>query len=142
MTTVVIVDDEPHIATVLRHLLEDEGYRVEVARNGDEALESIRREPPDLVLSDVMMPGLDGWGLARALRSDPALRAVPVVLMSAGTAKEGADRLYAAFVRKPFDLDEILQLVEEYADPVGQGPGAPEPALDGDPAATTRGAWG
>jgi CheY-like chemotaxis protein len=114
MKTVLVVDDELVIVEVLRDLLEDEGYRVMTAHNGREALEHLAVEPVDLVLSDVMMPHLDGRGLCQAMQADPAYRAIPLVLLSAGGQNAVRDHRcpYAALVGKPFDLAVVLGLVE------------------------------
>jgi DNA-binding response OmpR family regulator len=104
---VLLVDDERAIRTILRFNLESEGFAVAEAGDGSEALEQIRRQRPALVLLDVMMPGLDGWGVAAELTADPELKDVPVVFVSARAARE--DRLRAqelgavGYVVKPFD---------------------------------------
>ena len=102
--TVLIVDDERLIVEVLAGLLEDEGYAVRRAYDGQAALRQVEAEPPDLVLSDVAMPGLNGVELARRLSA----RGIPVALMSAAGADPGIPGV--AFVPKPFDLDRILNV--------------------------------
>ena len=110
--TILVVDDEAAIAEMLQDLLEDEGYQVVTAGNGHEGLARVAKVRPQLVLSDVMMPGLDGRAFCRALHADPAYRAIPVVLMSAAAAPEAQDGCtYAAFVRKPFDLATFVGLI-------------------------------
>ena len=105
---VLIVDDEPLIRQVLADLLSDEGYRVASAADGREALALASEQSPDLVLSDVTMPRLDGVALVRALRA--AGCRVPVVLVSANYA--AVDLPGVRFVPKPFDLDAIITAVE------------------------------
>ncbi|MCC6314251.1 MAG: response regulator [Thermomicrobiales bacterium] len=103
--TVLIVDDDRHIVGVLAALLEDEGYRVRRAYDGMSALQEAEVAPPDLVLSDVAMPKMNGLALAQRLRD----RGIPVVLLSAAIADP---RLAGVpFVRKPFDLDQVLDTV-------------------------------
>src|SRR5690606_28830070 len=80
---ILLADDNADMRDYVARLLAEEGYRVEPVANGAAALEAVRRERPDLVLSDVMMPELDGFGLLQALRGDPSTRAIPVVLLSA-----------------------------------------------------------
>jgi two-component system response regulator MprA len=104
---VLVVDDEPVILNVLAELLTFEGYRVRRAGNGRAALAAIADDPPDLVLSDVMMPGLDGVGLTRHLRSTGDQ--TPVVLISAVYAD--VDLPSVDFVPKPFDLDHLLRII-------------------------------
>lgn len=109
MPTILVVDDEVAITEVLRDLLEDEGYHVITARNGHEALASVAEVRPDVVVSDVMMPAMDGWQLCRALQSDPSFQPIPIVLMSAAAqphSREGCS--CTAFVPKPFNLDAVL----------------------------------
>jgi len=114
---VLIADDEPNIVISLEFLMKREGYQVLVARDGQAALEAIRREQPDLVLLDVMMPLLSGFDVCQAVRADEALAAVKIVLLTAkgretdtakGTAM-GAD----AYVTKPFSTKELAQRVRE-----------------------------
>jgi putative two-component system response regulator len=109
--TILVVDDlEPNLL-LLDDILSTEGYRVVRARDGNEALDLVLSEHPDLVLSDLRMPGRDGFALCRALRSTPATRLIPVVLMTGAT--EADDRLRAIeagahdFVAKPIDQSEL-----------------------------------
>ena len=113
MPRILVVDDEQAISQVLHDLLTDEGYEVLTAGNGWEALACMTDGRPDLVLSDVMMPVMDGAELCKALAADARYGTIPVVLMSA--AGEGTTRercTYAAFVAKPFNLLDILDTVE------------------------------
>ena len=110
------MEDEPAIAAVLQDLLEAEGYEVATAGDGHAALRRLAEVRPALVLSDVMMPRLDGWALCRALQADARYAAIPVVLMSAGAAPAGAAGcVYAAFVRKPFEVDTLLTTIRRVA---------------------------
>ena len=102
--SVLIVDDERSIVEVLAELLEGEGYAVRRAYDGEPALHQVEEVPPDLVLCDVEMPGLDGVELARRLTA----RGIPVVLMSAAVADPGFPGV--AFIPKLFDLDRILSV--------------------------------
>lgn len=112
MTLILVVEDEAAIADVVRDVLEDEGYSVRWAGNGRDGLAAVAEQPPQLVLSDIMMPVLDGRAMCRAIQSDPRYRHIPIVLMSAAALDVAADTCrYAAFVRKPFDLDRLLGTV-------------------------------
>lgn len=114
MKTILVVEDELAIADMLSTLLADEGYEVLIAGNGREGLALVAQEHPDLVLSDVMMPILDGREMCRLIRAEPEYGDIPVVLMSA--ARDGAMSFecgQAAFLSKPFDLDRLLGLVLE-----------------------------
>lgn len=111
MATILVVDDEPPILALLRDLLEAEGHTVLAAHNGCDALALARAEHPDLVLSDVMMPIMDGVQLARMLRADAIMRELVVILMSAAHPPDLALVGAAAFLAKPFDLDEVNRLI-------------------------------
>jgi len=110
----LVVDDNLDNALLLQTLLEEEGYCVEVADSGQAALEQMRIAPPDLVLLDVMMPGMDGFKVVRKIRGDRRLRATPVVLITAYDEpfveygwKLGADD----FIRKPIDYEQLMQRI-------------------------------
>ncbi len=111
MTTILVVDDEPLIRDLVAALLRDEGYAVVTAADGHTALEIFRRDLPDLVLMDVMMPRLDGRTAFRAMREHADAQQIPVILMSAAAHPTELERGIAAFVRKPFDLNQLLTLV-------------------------------
>ena len=113
---IVLVEDEPDIAEVLQYNLEKEGLRVTCERRGDAALEAIRRDPPDLVLLDLMLPGLDGLELTRALKRDAATAALPIVMLTA--RGEEVDRIVGLelgaddYVTKPFSPREVVLRVK------------------------------
>jgi diguanylate cyclase (GGDEF)-like protein len=113
---ILVVEDSATQREQLQHLLEEHGYAVESAANGRKALESARRRKPTLIVSDIVMPELDGYGLCKALRSDESLKEVPVVLLtSLSDARDvilglecGADN----FIRKPYQSIYLLQRIE------------------------------
>ena len=110
MTLILVIDDEISIVEMLSAFLEEEGFQVMTAYNGQEGLERLANALAAVVVSDVMMPLLDGWELCRRMQADPRYRSIPVVLMSAvRTIPSLAGCRYAALVRKPFELDEMLQ---------------------------------
>ncbi len=114
MKTILLVEDEVSIAELVTEILQEAGYEVVVAWNGREALDLLGARHPDLVLSDVMMPLVDGRDLCNMVRSGDGTRGVPVVLMSA--LQESAVRGscdYSAFVRKPFEVDTLLATVAQ-----------------------------
>ncbi|HRC88213.1 MAG TPA: response regulator, partial [Thermoanaerobaculia bacterium] len=82
-TRIALVEDEPDIAEVLRYNLEKEGFEVETVTRGDQALELIRRQPPQLILLDLMLPGLDGLDLTRTLKRDSNTARIPLVMLTA-----------------------------------------------------------
>lgn len=115
--SVLVVDDEADLAGLLRALLEGAGYRVAVAGDGRAALRLLGAGHYDLVLSDLMMPYLDGAGLAAAMRADPALRAIPLVLLSAAPGAAARAAPCAAFLPKPFDVEAVLATVARLLGP-------------------------
>ena len=118
MTTVLVVDDEPDVLAIVVAILEEEGYHVVAARNGQEGLAQLRQARADLVISDVMMPLLDGRALCRSIAADPELGAIPVIMMSAGGETLVRDTCpYRAFVVKPFNLDALLTTVQQVLQP-------------------------
>lgn len=114
---ILVVEDDAHLRALLGDVLSDEGYDIALAGDGREALDLLATSRCDLVLSDVMMPRLDGRALARAMREDAALRPIPLVLISAGGAGIVAGVECAAFVPKPFAIEHLLQTVERVLSP-------------------------
>ena len=114
MKTIVIIDDEFGLADVLASTLSDTGRRVFSAANGVQGLEVMAQHAPDLVLLDYMMPLLDGVGVLTAMRADPKLAAVPVIMMSAMPESVVRARCpgCVAYLRKPFDFQTLLSAVE------------------------------
>jgi len=108
----LVVEDEIPIREVLCSILEDEGYRVVGVGDGRAALAALAADRYDLILSDMMMPRLGGADLAQSLADDPALRAIPLILMSALKAAPNHEVPRAAFLPKPFDLYDLLDTVD------------------------------
>jgi CheY-like chemotaxis protein len=125
MASVLVVDDEFGIGELMEALLEDEGHRAITAMNGRHALERMAEHLPDLVISDLMMPVMDGAALLRAMRGNPDFHAIPFVLMCAlpENAVAGMITGYDAFLRKPFKLAEITGLVDRLLIKKPGGPG-------------------
>lgn len=114
---VLIAEDERPIAEALCVIIEDAGYRAVVARNGDHALELARRQLPALVITDYMMPHMNGVQFLLALREDARLRgqnAPPVVLMSAADLPIANESQADAIIRKPFNLEEIEAIMRRF----------------------------
>lgn len=117
---ILVVDDEVAIRELLVEILADEGYTVRVASNGRAAVTMVQRERPDLMLMDVMMPGLDGPATLHHLRTLPDPVVVPTVLMSAAHHfnPDGAEAV--AFISKPFNLEHLLAVVAHMLCPAGK----------------------
>ena len=116
VTTVLVVDDNADIRAYVRRHLVGSGYGVVEATNGEEALTLVRQRLPDLVVSDVMMPRLDGIGLCRALRADPETDFLPILLLTAKAATEdrldGFAELCDDYLTKPFDVRELVARID------------------------------
>lgn len=115
MKTILVVDDELGIANVVAATLEDEGYRVLSASNGLQGLEQLNEGKPDLIVSDFMMPFMDGATMIRQIRANAALQRVPILIVSAMQEALIRSRFedLDAFLRKPFRIATLLNLVEE-----------------------------
>ncbi|GAB5534295.1 MAG: hybrid sensor histidine kinase/response regulator transcription factor [Rubricoccaceae bacterium] len=115
-TTVLVVDDHAEIRAFVRRHLERAGYRVTEATDGEDALDRVRERLPDLVVSDVMMPRLDGLGLCRVLRADPETDFLPILLLTAKAGTEdrldGLAELCDDYLTKPFDVRELVARVD------------------------------
>jgi DNA-binding NarL/FixJ family response regulator len=118
----LLVDDEPKLLLAVAAVLRDEGFDVTTARNGKEALVRIAASVPDLVVSDIRMPLMDGYSLARHLRSAPHTKLVPIVFL---TAKDDTrDRVEGfrvgidAYLTKPFEPDELIAVIRNILDRV------------------------
>jgi CheY-like chemotaxis protein len=110
MGTVLVVDDEFGVANLIDAILTDEGHRVLTAANGRQGLETLAKQQLDLVFLDYMMPVMDGSALLRTIIDNPALKQIPVVMMSSMPEASVAERCsgYVAFMRKPFTITEVI----------------------------------
>jgi DNA-binding response OmpR family regulator len=116
-TTLLVVDDEPEINKLVARIFEKRGYRVNTATDGAEALASVAKDRPDLIMLDLNLPRIDGWEVCRRLKGDPATRAIPIIMLTAAHANVddaeiglglGADE----YVAKPFVRAVLLHNVE------------------------------
>jgi len=111
----LLVDDEPNLLRAVAACLKTEGYEVNTARSGHEALMQLAESVPDLIISDIRMPGMDGYKLARQLRGSPRTALVPIIFLTA--KDETADRIEGfragidAYLTKPFEPDELIAVV-------------------------------
>ncbi|WP_320172668.1 response regulator [Maridesulfovibrio sp.] len=117
---ILVVDDEVHIRMLLEQTLEEleDDYGVELltAENGEEGLDCIREECPELVFLDIMMPYMNGYEVCQAVREDPALSGVKIILLTAkgqeADRKHGLELGAERYMTKPFDPDEILEVAK------------------------------
>jgi len=125
MAKILVVDDEAHIVMILKDSLEFSGFQVATAYNGEEALEAVDREHPDLIVLDIGMPKLDGWEVCRRLKGNDATRGIPIIILTAyaqmSDQKKGVALGAERFVSKPCDLtyliEEINALLSQKAKP-------------------------
>jgi CheY-like chemotaxis protein len=111
---VLVVDDDPTIRETLEFAFLTEGYEVQAAANGQEALLAARTLQPNVIFLDLYMPVMDGWTFATAYREQPGPRAALVVMSATVDARGAAEEFGAmAYVGKPFDLDEMFALAEQ-----------------------------
>jgi two-component system alkaline phosphatase synthesis response regulator PhoP len=114
--TILIVDDEVDLVDLLKYNLEQEGYSVVTATNGADALDIARRAAPDLIVLDVMMPGMDGIEVCRRIRKDAAIRTTPVIMLTARTEDEdyvrGLDVGADIYLGKPISLPVLISQVK------------------------------
>jgi len=116
---ILLVEDEPNIVVSLTFLLERAGFEVATESNGQKAIDSILDDPPDTLVLDVMLPGLDGFEILRRVRADPRVEKLPVLMLTAKGQREdrknaleiGADM----FITKPFSNTEVVEAVRELA---------------------------
>jgi CheY-like chemotaxis protein len=115
---ILVVEDVPNVLELLDVTLRFKGYPVVTARNGQEALDLIKSEPPSLVITDILMPKMDGYALAHRLRTNPQTRHIPLIFLSA-TYVTPEDKQFAIsigavrFIEKPIDTEEFLLTVAE-----------------------------
>jgi DNA-binding response OmpR family regulator len=126
---ILVVDDDKAIAKVVRSYLEQAGYLVQTAHDGETALHMLRSEKPDLVVLDLMLPDRDGWEITRLIRSDPMLGALPIIMLTARV--EDTDKIVGLelgaddYVTKPFNAREIVARVRSLLRRAGFGQAAP-----------------
>ncbi len=120
MATILIVDDEGPVRYFLAELLAAAGHRTLQAVHGAEALAVVEKERPDLVVSDIMMPVLNGAELCRRLKAGDDTGATPVILMSAAGVRADDGTGADAFIAKPFDLEDMEALVQRWLPPKAQ----------------------
>jgi DNA-binding response OmpR family regulator len=118
---ILLAEDDPVTARFVGSLLEEHGYEVVVAADGDRALEVAERAEPDLIVSDLVMPYRDGFEVLRALRNDPRFRSIPVVILSMRDREEDIVRGFEQgaddYVVKPFNARELVARIRKLLEP-------------------------
>ena len=112
---ILIADDEEDVVTTLQFTLEKEGYQCLTAYDGKEALDKAKRENPDLIILDIMMPKMNGYEVSRLLKFDARFKHIPIVMLTARTqAKDkeiGRDTGADVYITKPFEMDDLVSTV-------------------------------
>ena len=115
---ILIVDDEADLVETVRFPLEMEGYHVLVSYNGEDALNQARKENPDLILLDLMLPKLDGYKVCRLLKFDDRYKHIPILMLTAKTQEKdkalGMETGANEYITKPFEMDDLLKKVKAY----------------------------
>jgi CheY-like chemotaxis protein len=115
---VMVIDDEPDFCTVISELLGIADVRVSQAHNAGEAISLLEQATPDLILTDVMMPGMDGLDFVRHVRADPDLQAIPTIVVSARVRPEDREAALLAgadgFLAKPFTWRQLMHTIDPY----------------------------
>ena len=115
---ILVVDDEVDLVETVRFSLELEGYDVLIAYNGEEALNQARKENPDLILLDLMLPKLDGYKVCRLLKFDERYKHIPILMLTAKTQEKdkatGMETGANEYITKPFEMDELMKKVKGY----------------------------
>ncbi len=115
---ILVVDDEVDLVETVRFSLELEGYDVLVAYNGEEALNQARKENPDLILLDLMLPKLDGYKVCRLLKFDERFKHIPILMLTAKIQEKdkvtGMETGANEYITKPFEMDELMKKVKNY----------------------------
>jgi two-component system alkaline phosphatase synthesis response regulator PhoP len=115
---ILVVDDEVDLVKTIRFSLETEGYTVLVSYNGEDALNQARKENPDLVLLDIMLPKLDGYKVCRLLKFDERYKHIPILMLTAKTQERdktlGVETGADEYITKPFDMDELMEKIKAY----------------------------
>lgn len=111
MNPVLVVDDNEELLGVMTSVLENEGFEVETAKNGKEALGILRRRRPFLILLDLMMPVMNGWEFLHLFRANHLIKDIPVIVCSAARAQNLSD---VEYLKKPIDLSNLLHVVQDH----------------------------
>lgn len=119
---ILVIEDNPENLELMSYLLKAFGHTVTTATDGEEGLEAARREPPDLIISDLLMPKMDGYQVIRAVRRDPCLAQLPIVAVTAYAMRGDRDKVLAAgfdgYISKPIVPEEFASQIERYLVPV------------------------
>lgn len=129
--TILVVDDEPSIVLSLQVLMQRAGFDVRIARDGDEALRSVENFTPDLILLDAMMPKRDGFDVCQTLRTNPAWKTLPIIMLTARSRdverQKGLALGATDYITKPFSTRDLLTTVRRHLGLTATGSVEPAP---------------
>ena len=114
---ILLVDDEPDLVRITSYRLQKAGYVILVAESGTQGLQLAQRERPDLILLDLNLPYMNGYDVCRALKTDPNLKNIPIIVFSASSEsiKEKSEEIGAsAYIVKPFEISNLLETISKY----------------------------
>jgi DNA-binding response OmpR family regulator len=115
---ILVVDDEVDLVKTIQVYLELGGYKVLASYNGEDALNQARKENPDLILLDIMLPKLDGYKVCRLLKFDEKYKHIPILMMTAKTQEKdklmGKETGANEYITKPFDMEELTEMIKAY----------------------------
>jgi CheY-like chemotaxis protein len=117
MATIMVIDDEPDIVFLVEKMLKKEGYDVMHAYSGEEGLKKLEKVKPDLILLDVMMPGINGWETSKKIKENPKLRSIPIAILSVKSTDEDMEQSFQfghsdAHIPKPIIRKKMLSTVK------------------------------
>lgn len=119
MSKILIVDDEPDIVNLTSFILEKEGYEVIVAEDAKDCRAQLKKDRPDLILLDVMLPGEDGWELSKKIKANKDTKSIPIVMFTVRASLESKEKslYYAnadAQIDKPFKTEDLLKIINDF----------------------------
>jgi len=115
MAKILVVDDDPEISSLVQYTLESMGHNVKVCENGRDVIDSIKEFKPDLMVMDVMLPGIDGYSLTTKISEDPDMMKIPIIVLSALEPSRSMFSKFSqvsAFLTKPVNTDDFLEAIK------------------------------
>jgi CheY-like chemotaxis protein len=126
MTKIMLVDDEPDVIYLIKKILEREGYEVVEVYNGKDCLERVEGENPDLIVLDVMMPGIDGWEVSRTLKTRENTKNIPIVMLTVRVSEDSVEKSFKyahadGHIGKPVNTEKMLNTLKWVLENRGKG---------------------
>ena len=122
---IMVIDDEPEITEIVETFLVEAGYTVAVENASAKAVDKVREFNPDVILLDIMMPGVDGYNICEQIKADPAFAGVPIIFLTGKDRSDDMGRSFKSggdmFIKKPFSCDRLLEIVNIVLMSTGKG---------------------